>query len=529
MSVAALASGRRPEVDRLYAAMTSPRVRDGALREHDESMRAQVCVIGSGAGGATIASSLARLGHSVILLEEGAYRGGRELGGDPAATRELLLRPPVFQAAGTGAMPIPVARCVGGTTMIGAGTSHRLPHVVLGAWERDLGLGATIDERELARHYDRIEAELAVAPVSDAGFGRNAALLERGAQQLGFAGGRVRRAAPGCLATGVCELGCPQDAKLGMHASHVPAALEAGAILYTRTRADKLLVSGGRVFGVQASFLDPRGVPTRHGLRVVADRVVVACGALATPVLLARSGIAAGSTQLGRNLHLQPAARVIGSFADEVRGWAGVPQAYEVAQFHEEGIALEGHFAPPVELARTLRAVGRAHKAILSRYASLGAVLARIGDEGSGTVRARRDGSPAVDYRLADPDRRRMLRAISLAAELLFAAGATEVHAPLRRRPVLRSAAEAIELREADVPAAELDLVAHHPLGTARMAADPQRGVTDPFGAVHGVADLYVADASVLPSAITVAPQSTIAALALRTAQHLSDALGAPL
>lgn len=526
MSVAALAAGRRPELDRLYAAMTSPRVRDGALREHDETMRAQVCVVGSGAGGATLASALARLGHPVVLLEEGAYRGGRELNGDAATTRELLLRPPVFQPASPGAIPIPVARCVGGTTMVGAGTSHRVAHGVLAAWEHDHGL--VLDERELGRHYDRVESELAVAPVSESGFGRNASLLERGARELGFAGARVRRAAPGCLTTGVCELGCPQDAKLGMHVSHVPAALEAGAVLYTRTRVDRLLLSNGRVFGVQASFLDPRGHATGRGLRVVADRVVVACGALGTPALLERSGVARG-TQLGRNLRLQPAARVVGVFGDEVRAWAEVPQAYEVEQFRDEGIALEGHFAQPAELARTLRAVGRAHKAIMARYAHLGAVLARIGDQGGGTVRARRDGSAAVEYRLGDDDRRRMLRAISLAAELLFAAGATAVHPPLRRHPVLRSTAEAIELREADVPASEMDLVGHHPLGTARMAADEQRGATDPFGAVHGVGDLYVADASVLPSAITVAPQTTIAALALRTALHLSDTLGAPL
>ena len=71
--------------------------------------------------------------------------------------------------------------------------------------------------------------------------------------------------------------------------------------------------------------------------------------------------------------------------------------------------------------------------------------------------------------------------------------------------------------------------MAHHPMGTARMAGDAQHGVTDPFGAVHGVQDLYVADASVLPSAITVAPQTTIAALALRTAHHISNDFGAPL
>ena len=527
MSVAAIATARRPEVDRLYAAMASPRVRDGAQREHDESMRAQVCVVGSGAGGATLACELARLGHSVILVEEGAYRGGRELTGEADGTRELLLRAPLH-ASGPIAIPIPTARCVGGTTVVGAGTSHRVPHAVLAAWERDHGLGA-LDERELALLYARIEAELGVAPVADAGFGRNAALLERGAHELGFAGGRVRRAAPGCLATGVCELGCPQDAKLGTHVSHVPRALEAGAILYTRTRADRLLLSKGRVFGVQAGFLDLRGAPTGRGLRVVADRVVVACGALATPALLARSGVPAAAGQLGCNLHLQPAARVVASFAEEVRAFAEVPQAFEVEQFRDEGIALEGHFAHPVEMARTLRAVGRSHKAIMARYAHLGAVVARIGDDTAGSVRARRDGSLVVDYRPADADRRRLLRAIGLAAELLFAAGAAEVHPPLRRRPVLRTPAEARELRDADVPLAELDLVAHHPMGTARMAGDARHGVTDPFGAVHGVQDLYVADASVLPSAITVAPQTTIAALALRTAHHISSDLGAPL
>ena len=76
----------------------------------------------------------------------------------------------------------------------------------------------------------------------------------------------------------------------------------------------------------RATFLDPRGSTTGRGLRVVANRVVVACGALATPALLERSGVARG-TQLGRNLHVQPAARVVGVFADEVRAWAEVPQA----------------------------------------------------------------------------------------------------------------------------------------------------------------------------------------------------------
>jgi choline dehydrogenase-like flavoprotein len=503
-------------------------VRDGAACERDESMRAQVCVVGSGPGGATVACELARRGHSVILLEEGEFRTGRDFTGEPRAMAALLRRNGGLTEvdAGTLAIGVPLARCVGGSSVIGGGTSERVPDAVLDRWSAD-GVAA-LGARELRPYYARAEQELGVEPISETTFGRNAALLERGAAQLGHAGARVRRAARGCVATGVCEHGCPQDAQRGVHLTFVPQALAAGAMLYTRTRADRLLLSGGRAFGVQASFLGDDGLPTGRTLRVVADRVVVACGALLTPALLARSGVAAPA-QLGRNLHLQPSARVSARFPDEVRGWAEVPEGFAVAQFLDEGIAIHSHFAQPAALALQVAAVGRTHAAILSRYAHLGSVLVRIADDGSGAVRATRDTFPAVDYRLAEGDRRRLLRGMSLAAEMLFAAGALEVYPALRRRPVLTSNEEAVALRDGTVSDDELQLGAHHPLGTARMADDAKQGVTSSFGEVHGVPDLYVVDASLLPSAPGTAPQTTIVALALRAAQHLSDDLGAPL
>jgi len=526
--VAKVGSGH-PGAGRWLAAAALPRVRDGALCEKDESMRAQVCVVGSGAGGATIACELARRGHSVILLEEGTYRTGRDFTGDPVAMAALLQRNRGLTAtAGPLVIPIPLGRCVGGTSVIGAGTSHRVPDAVLERWASEHGVSG-LGARELRPYYERAEQELGVAAVPDALYGRNGALLERGAAQLGHAGARVRRAAPGCLSTGVCEQGCPQDAKQGMHVSYVPRALAAGAILYTHTRADQLLLSNGRVFGVKASFLGNDDAPTGRALRVVADRVVVACGALLTPALLARSGVGGGSGQLGGNLRIHPSARVTARFADEVRGWAEVPQSFAVSQFLDEGIAIESHFVQPTELALGLSAVGSAHAAIMARYPHLGSLLVQIGDEASGTVRAGRRGFPLVRYQLAPVDGRRLLRGIALAAEMLFAAGAVEVYPALRRRPVLRSVDEAIALRDADAADDGLDLVAHHPMGTARMADDKQRGVTSAFGEVHDVRDLYVVDASLFPGSTTVAPQTTIVALALRTAQHVSDDLGAPL
>jgi choline dehydrogenase-like flavoprotein len=67
-----------------------------------------------------------------------------------------------------------------------------------------------------------------------------------------------------------------------------------------------------------------------------------------------------------------------------------------------------------------------------------------------------------------------------------------------------------------------LRLEAFHPMSTARMSADPGRGVTDPNGAVRGAAGLYVADASLLPSSVGVNPMMTIIACALRVADGVA-------
>src|SRR5262249_56729816 len=124
---------------------------------------------------------------------------------------------------------------------------------------------------------------LNVRPVSDAGYGRNSLLVERGAAALGYAGARIPRNERGCLATGVCAFGCPQDGKQAMHVSYVPRALADGARLYTRCRVSRVLLSSGRAIGVVARALDANERDTGHELRVLAPDVGLARAALLTP------------------------------------------------------------------------------------------------------------------------------------------------------------------------------------------------------------------------------------------------------
>jgi len=499
---------------------------DGSSAERDLNVRAQVCVIGSGAGGAVVARELAEAGVDVCVLEEGAYYSGRDFTAKPREMIELLYRNRGLTGAlGDPPIPIPLGKCVGGTTVINSGTCYRTPGFVLEEWSRTAGLPTDL-EADLTPYFERIERDLNVHPVPDETYGKNSRLFEKGARALGLSGARIPRNARGCLGTGVCPFGCPQDAKQAMHVSFIPRALAAGATLYTRSRAEQILVSSGAAFGVVATLLDRDDRPTGRVLRVLADWVVVAAGALLTPALLERSGVPDESGWQGRNLHIHPAARVTALFDEEVRGWEGVPQAFNVHHFMREGIFLQGQFVPPALQAPVLPGVGAAHRQLMQQYPRLASFGALISDTSSGRVRARKRGFPLVTYRLEAEDTRKIVRAISLAAQVFFAAGARAVFPGLVRHPVLQSIDDARSLLHASVKPRDLEMMAFHPQGTCRMGADPSRAVTDPYGFHYGLRHLVVADASILPSSCKVNPQITIMAFAARAAARLASELG---
>ena len=113
--------------------MTAPV--DGAAFTRDVQEMADVVVVGSGAGGAVVARELAARGRDVVLVEEGAFWTGKDFTGNPRAMIDLLYRGRgLTGAVGRPAIPIPIGRCVGGTTTINSGTCYRAPDFVLADW-----------------------------------------------------------------------------------------------------------------------------------------------------------------------------------------------------------------------------------------------------------------------------------------------------------------------------------------------------------------------------------------------------------
>lgn len=482
--------------------------------------RTDVVVVGSGAGGATAARVLARSGASVVVLEEGRRFGVEEFRQGHPADRfgEMYRDGGATVAVGQPPVVLPIGRGVGGSTLMNSGTCYRPPQRVLRRWRDHHGV-ALADPDRMDPVVDEVETTLQVAPVPMDVMGQNGQRLLAGAAELGWAAGPLRRNAPGCGGCCQCAIGCPRNAKFGVHLNALPDACEAGAAIVSDLRVDRILVEDGGATGVVGRRPDGSKVEIR------APAVVVAAGATETPPLLRRSGLG-GHPRLGSNLALHPALSAAGRFDDDITPWHGVLQSAAVEEFHDtRGILIEatatppgmGSMALPGYGAELMHQIGEAH-----RLVTLGAMVA---DRGAGRVLGKRDGRTVLTYRLTRPDGARLLEALGHMGRVLFAAGAREVLTGIPGAEVATSQEE-LDDAVAGADVRRLHLAAFHPTGTAAMGSDPQHHPVDERGRVRGVKGVWVADACLLPTCPEVNPQVTIMALVWAVASELAFDLG---
>jgi choline dehydrogenase-like flavoprotein len=507
----------------------------GSLEPEAAVEACDVAIVGSGAGGAVAAAVLAEAGLDVVVLEAGPFMDRHSYPEEPMAALAALYRDGGLTVAeGRPAIPTPVGRAVGGTTVINSGTCFRAPESVLAAWQADHGIEWAT---QLDPDYAHGEEMLHVAPVDPERMGRNGQLLMEGADAMGVRHQPLLRNAGRCVQCSSCPNGCRLDAKRAMHVSYLPRAVAAGARVRAGVEARRVVFEGRR-----ATALDCRagmawqqnGVPTRDRAGAPGGRpytlrarraIVLAGGSFGTPELLGRSGLRSPSGQLGRNLRIHPSAWVGARFGEEVRGWDGIMQSYAVMEWIERGIVLEATFTPLAFGTQWLPGTGPEHAERVAAYDRIASVGVQLSDRSTGRVGLARDGSLHISYRLNDQDVRELAFGVARTAELLYAAGAEEVYPQISGMPTLPRERIA-EFEASPPPAADLHLEAFHPMGTARMDASPDRGVAGTDGAVHGAEGLYIADASLFPGSIGVNPMMTVMAMSARVSRQLADSVG---
>jgi choline dehydrogenase-like flavoprotein len=489
------------------------RIEDGRAIRGERIVRADACVIGTGAGGAPVAKELAEAGMRVVMLEEGEHFTTDDFSARPREMSTVLYRD-AGQVATIGNAPIvlPLGRTVGGSTTVNSGTCFRTPGPVLGMWGERFGL-EDLSAKALDPYFRRVERILNVVQVPPDIAGNNALVVRRGAERLAWSGDFIYRNVRGCVGSGVCNFGCPTSAKQHVGLTYVPRAWDAGATTFSGCRARGVVMERGRARGVEAEAAGG------GRLRVQCDLVIVACGAIHTPLFLRRQGLGLESGELCRNLAIHPATAVRAVFDEEIDMAKGVPQSYYVDQFADEGIMLEGAAGPPDYTAMSLPFSREKHRELMLHFKHLSQFGLMVSDVSRGYVRERA-GRVEIRYDLGRQDVATFKRGLELLCELYWAAGARVVYPPIETVGELHGG-DLRPLRDLELRASQLTLMGFHPLGTARADARPDHGVVDGDLKLHGVEGVYVSDASVVPSSIGVNPQITIMALATRLAYHL--------
>lgn len=489
-------------------------------------VKADVVVVGSGAGGALVAARLAQAGRTVALVEAGPHVTAAEMTQTEREMMPLLYHEAGLRQSEDGSIVVLHGRAVGGSTLVNYLDCFRTPDRLLWQWADTRALPEVLPER-MAPRFARVEEVLHVQDTDESQLNTNNRKLKLGGERLGWKGATFRRNANLCYGSGFCDLGCAYNAKQSSAITWVPMATAAGATLYPETRIERVLTVGSRAVGVEGVLLGADRQP-RGTARFMADLVVIAGGAVETPFLLLRSGVVDRSGQLGHNLWLHPATAVVGRFPGErVVMTDGIKQGWYISEFswvleeHPADVLLEGVAAPPGMSSIIYPGWGEARRAELAAvFNELAATGVLLRDHTPGRVEVG-EGRPKVHYRLSDDDAARLRVGMARTAEAYLAAGASEAAAATFPGVRVRSVRDLRAFDDVPCGPGQLALFTFHQMGTARLGGRRDRDVCDPTGRLWAYDNLHVADSSLFPTASGVNPQLTVYGLAEMVAESL--------
>lgn len=491
------------------------------IQDSSLTLSADVVVIGSGAGGAVTAYELARQGLDVIILEAGPYVPSQAFTEDFTEALETLYEDHGGQTNKSGDLLLLQGKCVGGSTVVNGCVAFRTPDFILDDWQRDFGL-TNLTPAALDPYFDRVERNLGIHDNGEHEIAAHSRLVREGANQLGWSVKPFKRNIRQCALTGHCLSGCKSERKQSMLVTYLPWAAAHGARIYSDTRVTQVLAEQGRATGVVAEVVDPERGKVAD-MTVSASLVVMAAGAVQTPLLLQQSNLANSSGEVGRNFACHPSMYVAARYPQEVHAWRGALLGVYVDEFmrpEKGGFILEAGGLGAAEMCLLCEpGTGKPYIDFMKDIRHYSGLVTLIHDHNVGEIRWE-DGRKVVDYDVAKSDFPAMIESIRAAAKIHFAAGAEKVFMPTTEQLVMESEAD-IEpvLARIEHGPQNFRLVSYHPQGSTRMGADPASSVVAPHGETHDVEGLYITDASLLPTSIIVNPQVTVYALA----SYISD------
>ena len=511
--------------------------------------RPKVAIVGAGPAGSIVAAELAAT-CDVAVFEAGPELKPRDFPIDAMAAMSLVYERSLLYPSRDLDLRILQARVVGGGSAVNEGVAVRPRGSTLEHWARH---GASLDRRLIDEGLAVAERRQRFAPYARDRLTSVAERVEIGARRAGLAVDLLRSdlatnlsqhdeglpdvIGSRCLGCGYCNHGCRFGHHLSVDRTFLADARTAGARLHACTPVSRVVFKGGGSTRATGLRLERDGVDTL----VPCDAVVLGGGALGSAPLLVRSlphspalGMlpTARAGRIGAGLGFNYGTPVFARWAQNLPrpGYDGLQVGFIATKPGDETFILENGFLPPSVLAPVVPGWGAEHHRWMGEFGRFGMCVNTIGGHSEGTI----DGTGQVGYRIGPDAMGTIHESIAQMINLYLHADADEVAISGLVRsdgqspsfgPQFKGKEAEIRARVAQVaPTAEhLSLGSGHPQGGLSMNRDPKLGAVGEDFRLHGVDNLFVADASLFPTTLTVNVQWLVMGLAWSAAQAIRE------
>jgi choline dehydrogenase-like flavoprotein len=475
-----------------------------------------IVIVGSGPGGAVMASELTKDGHRVLVVDKGSYITPELM---PLTEKEAFR---IGYEKGAGmysedfALQILAGATWGGGSAVNWSASFQPPDKLRAEWARKYGL-EFFATPEFQRNVEIVWERLGISDKVEHNV-PNSLFLE-GCKRLGIDGRLImqntRGQAHNC---GHCTFGCPYQTKQSSAITFLKDAADRGCHFIDGFEVDRVLHKSQIAKGVEGHKGD---IP----VKVHSKYVVLSCGSISTPALLLRSHIQGLNRNVGKHLKLHPVTLAYGVFRDKnvmpSKGSIMTTVSDVVADLDSKGYGakLEIPASHPAMFASTIPwDNAQLHKKRMMEWPHTTSVIVLTRDKDSeGTIWVDSDGKPRFDWKIGSFDAKSMEKGLEAAIRILLAAGAHEVFTSQVELPYgyqrdpSQSVDEVLQSRsfrnyisqvlKLGIKPSRANLFSAHQMGSCRMSKSPNDGAVDPHGRLWGFRNLYISDTSVFPTA----------------------------
>ncbi len=478
--------------------------------KYTDNIETQVLVVGSGAGGAITAATLAAAGYSVLIVEEGPEINTKNLATHSPEAMQLLYRnnglSPIL---GNTNIAFVEGRCVGGSTEINSALWHRTPADAIARWINDFHVNA-LSLKEIDSLFSEIEAEVNISYYNSKDIPVNSSLLKIGAEKLGWCIEEVPRAQSNNLQLSQFDAGT----KNSMSRTYIPKAIAAGGKLLPNCKITRLHYKNKRINSVS-------GIVTKNNQKtkvtINAEFIFLCSGATQTPLILLSSNI---KRNIGNSLKIHPMLKVAALFDKTLNSHKAPLPIYQVREFYPN-ITLGGSIFTPGFLAILLSEDWNTNYTAIKNWKKMSMYYTACCGNGAGKIKIFPfTGEAMLLYKISKEDQINLSKGLAYLCELLFQSGAKALYPSLKYPTVIYPSDNYNTFIENPIPIENMSLSNVHAFSTCPMGEKKEICATDSFGKVYDFENLYISDASIIPDAPGVNPQGTVMALALRNAKH---------